>query len=79
MVRKLPIFQSEAELFRQVSLEKGILSRAIVEDHPGPGVYQRAGGFVGRCISVGKSVSEVNRQLRKKEAEVKASFRPWHH
>ena len=79
VVRKLPIFQSEAELFRQVSLEKGILSRAIVEDHPGPGVYQRAGGFVGRCISVGKSVSGVNRQLRKKEAEVKASFRPWHH
>ncbi len=79
VVRRLHIIQSEAELFRQVSRKKGVSSMAIVEDHPGPGVYQRAGGFVGRCISVGKSLSGVHRQLRKKEAEVKASFRPWNH
>jgi hypothetical protein len=77
-VRKFPIYQSEAEMFRQVFQAKGITSRAIVVDHLGPGVYQRAGGFVGRCISVGKSLSGVHRQLKKKESEVRASFRPWH-
>ena len=77
-VRKFPIYQSEAQMFRQIFEAKGITSRAIVVDHLGPGVYQRAGGFVGRCISVGKSLSGVHRQLKKKESEVKASFRPWH-
>ena len=73
------MFQSEAELFRQVSQAKRITSRAIVEDHLGTGVYQRAGGFVGRCISVGKTLSGMQRQLKKRESEVKASIRPWSH
>ena len=72
-------FRIEAEIFRQVSQAKGVSSRAIVEDHLGPGVYQRAGGFVGRCISVGKNFAEMYRQLEKRETQVKASFRPWHH
>jgi hypothetical protein len=79
VVQKLPYFQSEAEIFRQVSQAKGDSSRAIVEDHLGPGVYQRAGGFVGRCISVGKTFAEMYRQLEKRETQVKASFRPWHY
>ncbi len=79
VVRQLSIFQSEAELFRQISQEKEVSSRATVADHLGPGVYQRAGGFVGRCISVGRSLSGVRRQLKNKESEVKASIRPWHH
>ncbi|UCE83679.1 MAG: ATP-grasp domain-containing protein [Deltaproteobacteria bacterium] len=79
VVQKFPYFQGEAEIFRQVSQAKGVSSRAIVEDHLGPGVYQRAGGFVGRCISVGKNFAEMYRQLEKRETQVKASFRPWHH
>ena len=79
VVQKLPDFQSEVEIFRQVSQARGVSSRAIVEDHLGPGVYQRAGGFIGRCISVGKNFAEMHRQLEKKETEVKSSFLPWHH
>jgi hypothetical protein len=79
VVQKLPYFQSEAKIFGLVSQAKVASSMAIVEDHLGPGVYQRAGGFVGRCISVGKTFAQMYRQLEKRETQVKASFRPWHH
>jgi len=78
VVEKVSCSQSEAEMFRQVSQAKGITSRAIVEDHLGPGVYQRAGGFVGRCISAAKSLPGMHSQLKKKEMQVGSSFRPWH-
>jgi hypothetical protein len=79
VVQKVTCCQDEAEMFRQVFQGKGITSRAIVEDHLGPGVFQRAGGFIARCISVGKSLSDMNSQLKKKEMQVRSSFRPWHH
>jgi hypothetical protein len=79
VVEEVSCTQNEADMFRQVFQVKGTTSRAIVEDHPGPGVYQRAGGFVGRCVSVGKSLSGMHSQLKRKEMQVRSSFRPWHH
>ncbi len=78
VVQNVLCSQNEAEIFRQVSQTKGITSRAIVVDHLGPGVYQRKGGFVGRCISVGRSLSGIHSHLKKKEMQVRSSFRPWH-
>ena len=71
--------QKEPEIFRRVFLEKDLKGIATVEDHLGVGIYQRTGGFVGRCVSVGKTLPEMYRQLEKKEIEVESSFRPWHH
>jgi hypothetical protein len=71
--------QKELEIFRRVFLEKDLKGIATVEDHLGVGIYQRTGGFVGRCVSVGKTLPEMYRQLEKKEIEVESSFRPWHH
>jgi len=77
--RDLPKFQSEPDIFRIVFLDKGLEATATVEDHLGLGLYQRAGGFVGRCVSVGKTMPSMLRLLRKKELEVKSSIRPWIH
>jgi len=79
VIQDLPGLQKEPEIFRRVFLEKGLKAVATVEDHLGLGIYQRTGGFVGRCISVGKTLPEMRGQLEKKEIEVKSSFRPWHH
>ena len=79
VVSNLPKLQSEQDIFRLVSLEKGLEATATVEDHLGLGVYQRTGGFVGRCVSVGKTLPSMFRLLRKKELEVKSSIRPWIH
>jgi lysine 2,3-aminomutase len=76
-VRDIPRLQHEMEVFRSVSESTGGQSFAIVEDYVGSGIYQRAGGFVGRCISVGKTLPGVHRSLRKKELEVKSCVRPW--
>jgi hypothetical protein len=75
--RDLPKFQSEQDLFRLVFLDKGLAATATVEDHLGLGVYQRTGGFVGRCVSVGKTMPTMFHLLRQKELEVKSSIRPW--
>jgi hypothetical protein len=75
--RRIPRFLSEAEIFHQVSGKKGASACAIVEDHLGPGIYQRTGGFVGRCISVGKTFAGMYNALRKKQQEVVSSTRPW--
>lgn len=77
VVRDLAKFQSEPDIFRDVFLDKGLEATATVEDHLGFGVYQRTGGFVGRCVSVGKTMSSMFRLLREKELEVKSSIRPW--
>jgi len=79
VVRNLPKLQSEQDIFRLVFLEKGLEAAATVEDHLGLGVYQLTGGFVGRCVSVGKTLPSMFRLLRKKELEVKSSIRPWIH
>jgi hypothetical protein len=79
VIQDLPGLQKEPEIFRRVFLEKGLKGIATVEDHLGQGIYQRTGGFVGRCVSVGKTLPEMHRQLAKKEIEVESSFRPWHH
>ena len=79
VTRDLPGLQKEPEIFRRVFLEKGLEAIATVEDHLGSGIYQRTGGFVGRCVSVGKTLPEMHRHLEKKETEVQSSFRPWHH
>jgi len=76
-VRDIPRLQNETEVFRSVFESTGDQSFAIVEDYVGPGIYQRAGGFVGRCIAVGKTLPEVHRLLKKKELEVKSWIRPW--
>ena len=76
-VRDIPRLQTETQIFQSVSEGTGDQSFAIVEDYVGPGIYQRAGGFVGRCISVGKTLPGVHRLLKKKELEVKSSIRPW--
>jgi len=70
--------ENEPEIFRRVFVDKGAAAQGIVEDHLGAGVYQRAGGFVGRCISVGKTLNSVTEMLQQKEQEVKASMYPWH-
>jgi hypothetical protein len=79
VVQDLPGLQSEPEIFRQVFSDKGAEAIATVEDHLGMGIYQRAGGFVGRCIAVGKTMPSMFHLLRKKEMEVKSSIRPWIH
>jgi hypothetical protein len=79
VVRDLPKFQTEPDTFRLVFLDKGLEASATVEDHLGLGVYQRSGGFVGRCVSVGKTMDAMFRLLAKKELEVKSSIRPWIH
>jgi hypothetical protein len=79
VVQDLPELQSEPEIFRQVFSDKGAEAIATVEDHLGMGIYQRAGGFVGRCIAVGKTMPSMFHLLRKKEMEVKSSIRPWIH
>ena len=79
VVRDLPKFQSEPDIFRLVRLDKSLEATATVEDHLGLGVYQRTGGFVGRCVSVGKTRSSMFPLLGKKELEVKSSIRPWIH
>ncbi|MCG6919256.1 MAG: ATP-grasp domain-containing protein [Deltaproteobacteria bacterium] len=79
VVRDLPKFQSEPDIFRLVYLDKSLEATAIVEDHLGLGVYQRTGGFAGRCVSVGKTMSSMFPLLGKKELEVKSSIRPWIH
>jgi hypothetical protein len=79
VVQDLPELQSEPELFRQVFSDKGAEAIATVEDHLGMGIYQRAGGFVGRCIAVGKTMPSMFHLLRKKDMEVKSSIRPWIH
>ena len=61
-VSDIPPLQTETQIFQSVSEGTGDESFAIVEDYLGPGIYQRAGGFVGRCISVGKTLPEVHRQ-----------------
>jgi predicted ATP-grasp superfamily ATP-dependent carboligase len=79
VVRDLPKFQTEPDIFRLVFLKKGPEATALVEDHLGLGVYQRAGGFVGRCVSVGRTIPAMFQLLSKKELEVKSSIRPWIH
>jgi hypothetical protein len=79
VIQDLLELQSEPEIFRQVISEKGVEATATVEDHLGMGIYQRAGGFVGRCIAVGKTMPSMLRLLHKKETEVKSSIRPWIH
>ena len=79
VIQDLPELQSEPEIFRQVFSEKGVEATATVVDHLGRGIYQRPGGFVGRCIAVGKSMPSMLRLLNKKEMEVEASIRPWIH
>jgi lysine 2,3-aminomutase len=76
-IRDIPRMQNEMEVFRSVSESAADLTCAIVEDHVGAGVHQRAGGFVGRCISVGKTPSGVHQALEKREREVKSSTLPW--
>jgi glutamate 2,3-aminomutase len=76
-IRDIPPLHNEMEAFRKVSASAGDRTCAIVEDYVGAGVQQRAGGFVGRCISVGKTLPGVHRSLRKKELEVKSCIRPW--
>lgn len=73
----IPRLHTETEVFRSVVESTRDQSFAIVEDYLGAGVHQRAGGFVGRCISVGKTLPGVHRLLRKKELEVKSCIRPW--
>jgi hypothetical protein len=75
--REIPRSQSEAELFRRVRVERDYQAGAIVEDHIGPSVYQRAGGFVGRCISVGKTLPEMLRCLEETKLEVESSISSW--
>jgi len=75
--RDLPAFQSEPEIFRHIFSEKALEAIATVEDHLGVGIHQRSGGFVGRCIAVGKTMPAMLRLLHKKEREVKSSIRPW--
>jgi len=79
VVQDLPELQSEPEIFRRLLSEKGAEAIATVEDHLGMGICQRAGGFVGRCIAVGKTMPSMFRLLHKKEMEVKSSIRPWIH
>jgi len=79
VIQDLPELQSEPEIFRQVFSEKGVEATATVEDHLGMGIYQSTGGFVGRCIAVGKNMPSMFRLLHKKEMEVKSSIRPWIH
>ena len=79
VIQDLPELQSEPEIFRQVFSDKGVEATATVEDHLGMGIYQSTGGFVGRCIAVGKNMPSMFRLLHKKEMEVKSSIRPWIH
>ena len=76
-IRDIPRLQNEMEVFRSVSESAADLTCAIVEDHVGSGVHQHAGGFVGRCISVGKTLSGVQQALEEREREVKSSTLPW--
>ena len=76
-IRDIPHLYNETEAFRRISASAGDLTCAMVEDYVGADVHQRAGGFVGRCISVGKTLPGVHRWLRKKEREVKSCIRPW--
>jgi len=76
-IRDIPRLRNETEAFRRVSASAEDLTCAIVEDYVGAGVHQRAGGFVGRCISVGKTLSGVQQTLEEKEREVKSSALPW--
>jgi glutamate 2,3-aminomutase len=73
----IPRLHNEAEAFRRVSESAEDLTCAIVEDYLGAGVHQRAGGFVGRCISVGKTLSGVQHALEERERAVKSSTLPW--
>jgi predicted ATP-grasp superfamily ATP-dependent carboligase len=77
VIKNLPSLRSEPEIFQYVFSEKGPEATATVEDHLGKGIYQRSGGFVGRCIAVGTTMSSMLRLLHKKEMEVKSSIRPW--
>jgi hypothetical protein len=79
VVRDIPRLQTETEVFLSVSESAEDLTCAIVEDYLGAGVYQCAGGFVGRCISVGKTLSGVRHALEERELAVKSSIRPWYH
>jgi hypothetical protein len=75
--RGIPHPWTEAELFRSVAQGPEDWVCANVEDHLGPGIYQCAGGFVGRCVSVGRSAVEVKRQLNKKVLEVRSTIQSW--
>jgi lysine 2,3-aminomutase len=76
-IRDIPRLHNETEAFRRVSESAGDLTCAVVEDYLGAGVHQRAGGFVGRCISVGKTLSGVQQALEERERAVKSSTLPW--
>ncbi len=76
-IRDIPRLQNETEVFRSVYESPGDLTCAIVEDYLGAGVHQRADGFVGRCISVGKTLSGVQQALEEGELAVKSSIVPW--
>lgn len=77
VTRDIPRLQNETEIFQRVSESAADLTCAIVEDYLGAGVHQRAGGFVGRCISVGKTLSGVQQALEERERAVKSSTLPW--
>lgn len=79
VTRAIPRPCSEPALFGRVHEEVGFRAGALVEDHLGPRIYQRAGGFVGRCIVVGKSLPEVHQCLNLTRREVESTVIPWDH
>ncbi len=77
VIKEIPKLKSEMELFAEIAKNKEKKASTIVEDHLGEGLYQRAGGFVARIISVGNDLNEVRKELDRAKAIVEESFLPW--
>jgi hypothetical protein len=68
----------EKDLFRVVA-EDTARAEATVLDHLGPGIHQEAGGFVGRCIAVGKTHTETRALLEHVIDLTRSSMTLWKH
>jgi|Deesub1362B_J571_1020462.scaffolds.fasta_scaffold03045_3 hypothetical protein len=73
----LPPRSTERELFRRIYGDPSLGADYVVEEHLGAGIHQMAGGFVARCVAVGKRRSEVEESLVRAVEEVQFRFRPW--